>query len=337
MGEADGSPEPVAAASRSQRMRLTPTRVPWAAVAAFVVLACGLAWLVCLPLWRHGGLSNPNANVVLYVMMYTPALAAVAVVLVVHKRGLPGAAGNVPVLEFLGLWPLRPASRTVWMTVTALVGTSLLIMIGVLGSAAFGRVHLDLVHFSSFAARLPPQARQVPIQLLVLGQIISIPVGSVVNAFLTLGEEVGWRGWLLPNLRPLGTWPALLCTGAIWGLWHAPIILLGYNFNRPDLRGVLLMIGGCTVFGVLIGWLRLRTASLWPCVFAHAALNATGGFVVLVMAAHTRTDPAATGPLGWVTWLVEAVLIGALVLTGQFRQQPSLGRSSARTGPREAR
>ena len=80
-----------------------------------------------------------------------------------------------------------------------------------------------------------------PLGVLVLAQLAMIPIGGLFNALLAFGEEVGWRGWLLPALRPLGVWPALLTSGAIWGLWHSPLILLGYNFGLTDWRGVAVM------------------------------------------------------------------------------------------------
>ena len=111
---------------------------------------------------------------------------------------------------------------------------------------------------------------------------------------------------------------ALLVTGAVWGLWHAPIILLGYDFARPDALGLALMVGGCMAYGVLIGWLRIRSASIWPSVFAHGAFNAAGGFAVLVLAAGSPADPAAAGPLGWVAWILMAAIALVLLLTRQF-------------------
>ena len=313
--------------SELSAMRLTPRKVPWFAVISYVVLACGLAWAIALPLWLGGnGLRNPFAGLILPAMMFTPALAAMLVALFV-QRPRP-----TPIAEYLGLWPLRPAKRTVWMSVIAIFGSAALIIIGVFLAAALGLVKLDLVNFSGFAALLrtkSPTPIPIPVGILVLIQILSIPVGALINGCVTIGEELGWRGWLLPTLRPLGTWPALLITGAVWGFWHSPIILLGYNFNQPNLYGAGLMIVGCVIYGVLIGWLRLRTASIWPSVFAHGAFNATAGFLGLVIDAHSRVNPVALNPLGWVTGIVMVLVIVLLVLTGQFKKQPSLDRRTA--------
>jgi membrane protease YdiL (CAAX protease family) len=194
-------------------------------------------------------------------------------------------------------------------------------------------VQLDLVNFSGFAAQiasLTSKPLPIPIQLVAVLQLVSIPAGALINAFFTIGEELGWRGWLLPSLRPLGTWPALLISGAIWGLWHSPVILLGYNFGEPNLLGVALMVGGCVLFGILVGWLRLRTGSIWPSIFAHAAFNAAGGFLVIVAVEGTSVSSPTLSPLGWVTWIVMALVIAVLVVTRQFGRAGSLSATAPR-------
>lgn len=306
------------------------TRIRTLATISFIVLALGLAWLVALPLWLSGtGLANPFAGLLIYAMMFTPALAVVIVLLVFR----PVPKGQR--LRFLGMWPLRPAKRVVWMMVIGLFGPVVVIAASVAIAAAFGWVTLDLVHFSGYAeliaASVPEGTPLPPMIVLVASQFIAIPfAAATINALFAFGEELGWRGFLVPALRPLGTWPALLISGAIWGLWHAPVILLGYNFNRYDITGVLFMIGGCIAWGILLGWLRLRSASMWPAVFAHGAMNAAAGMIALFHAAGTTFDMAIAGPLGVAGWIACAVVIVVLVLTGQFRAQPALAAAPER-------
>lgn len=308
--------------------RMPPVRLT--ATAAFVVLACGLAWLVALPLWLGDGLAEPSTALLLPVMMFTPAVAVLVVLFALH----PIPRGQR--LGFLGMWPLRPARRVVWLCVLGLLAPPVLVFLGMLVASAFGWISLDLAHLSGFAellrASLPAGTPLPPLWLVVGSQLIAMPVAAAtVNAVAAFGEELGWRGFLVPALRRYGTWPALIISGVVWGLWHAPIILLGYNFSRPDLTGVLFMAGGTLAWGVLLGWLRLRSASLWPAVFAHGALNAAAGMLVLFHSAGTRTDPALSGPLGVAMWILLGVVIVALLLTGQFRRQPALARSPRRT------
>ncbi|MFF2390570.1 CPBP family intramembrane glutamic endopeptidase [Agromyces sp. NPDC058104] len=300
-------------------MRATPEGVQWAAVITYVAISFGLAWAIAFPLWIDGGLANPIAGVLLPVMMFAPLVATVATVFLVQA---PRPA-SIP--EYLGLWPLRPLARTIWMTVGAIFGSILVVVLGALLAAALGLVTLDLVEFSGFAQQLTTlgvETPPVPIQLLVALQLIAIPIGALANGVAAFGEEIGWRGWLLPSLQPLGNWSALIVSGVIWGLWHSPIILLGYNFGLTDASGLALMVGGCTLFGILLGWTRLRTGSVWPAVFGHGAFNAAAGFLSLVIAAGSPAPLPLVSPLGAVTWIVMALVIVALAATGQFRRLP---------------
>ncbi|MBP5803796.1 CPBP family intramembrane metalloprotease [Microbacterium maritypicum] len=300
-------------------------RVPWTAVIVFVAVSFALAWLVALPLWLGDGLAEPSSVLLLPVVMFTPAVAALVVTFVMR---VPARGQRA---RFLGLWPMRPAKRVIWLMVAGWLVPPLLVGLGILLSAALGFVQLDLT-FAAFAAELekavPAGTPLPPVQVIVFAQLAMIPVGGLFNSLFAFGEELGWRGWLLPALRPLGTWPALILSGVIWGAWHSPVILLGYNFGRTDLTGVLFMIGGCVAWGILLGWVRLRSASVWPAVIAHGSLNAAAGFVLIVAA--TQPDMALAGPLGVATWVVLALLTVVLVLTGQFRAQPELADAPGR-------
>lgn len=312
------------------------TRIRPLPIIAFVVLAMGLAWLLALPLWLDGGLVNPLAGILIALIMFTPALAVLIVMLVLR----PVPKGER--LRFLGIWPLRPAKRVVWMMVLGLFGPIVVVAVSVAVAALCGWVTLDFVHFSGYAeqleASLPAGTAMPPVVVVIVSQLVMIPLAAAtINAFLAFGEELGWRGFLLPALRPLGTWPSLFISGAIWGVWHSPVILLGYNFGLTDITGVLLMTAGCIAWGVLLGWLRLRSASLWPAVFAHGAMNATGGLITLLFATGTTFDMALAGPLGVAGWIACAIVTLVLVLTGQFRRQPELDGTVGRmlSAPRD--
>jgi membrane protease YdiL (CAAX protease family) len=100
---------------------------------------------------------------------------------------------------------------------------------------------------------------------------------AVVGLTLTqsLGEELGWSGYLLPHLRPQGMRRAMLLRGLGQGIWHLPLILLanayGYTGNR--LINVVLVLAVFTVAGLLYGYLRFTTDSVWPPTIAHSAHN----------------------------------------------------------------
>jgi uncharacterized protein len=302
----------------------TAPRVPWTPVIVYVVLACALAWAVCSPLWISGeGLAAPSALPLLAATMYTPALAAIIVVLLVQRVPRGGR------LRALSIVPLRPWRRTLGFALIGWLGPIVLIAASVALAAALGLLPLDLAHFGGFGESLRQAAHgralKLPVETLAVLELAQLPAAGLVNVIATFGEELGWRGFLLPALRPLGTWPALLITGVIWGLWHAPVILLGYNFARPGLDGLGLMVVGTVLFGILIGWLRMRSGSVWPSVVAHGSLNAMGGLFAIVVAAGAHPDPALVGPLGAIVWVLEALVIVGLVLARRisWRDAPS--------------
>jgi membrane protease YdiL (CAAX protease family) len=97
-------------------------------------------------------------------------------------------------------------------------------------------------------------------------------VGSMARA---LGEEIGWRGFLLPRLvRRLGFTGGCLLSGCIWAVWHYPLLLFAdYNSGTPRLYALscftLMVIGAAFIFG----WFRLKSGSLWPAAMLHASHN----------------------------------------------------------------
>lgn len=300
-------------------------RVPWAAVIVFVVVAFGLAWLVALPLWL-GVLPQDTTGALLTqglvtAMMFTPALAMLVVVFIMR-------APRTHRSRLLGLWPLRPAKRVVWFIVGGLVGPIVVIVASLAVAAAFGWITLDLENFSGFQAALDAQGAGglVDAKALVALQLAMIPLGAIFNMIPAFGEEIGWRGWLVPALRPLGVWPALIASGAIWGLWHTPVILLGHNYGFTDWRGVALMILGCIAWGLLFGWARLRSASVWPAVIGHGSLNAAAGLFAIVAAAGEPPALWLVNPLGISGVIVVAIAVAVLLVSGQFGKEPELTR-----------
>ena len=222
----------------------TGARVPWGAVLIYTVIAVGLAWLVMLPLWLGEGLASPLFLPLTAAMMYTPTAAALVVVLFVVRPERKG--------RYLGLVPFRPIGRKIalillWPLFWSVVGFGAFAF-----AAALGWTDADWA-LAGLAQTLPA-GTSVPMAVLITFAVL--PVNILVATVAAFGEELGWRGFLTTALAPLGFWPSALIIGILWGLWHAPMILLGYNFMRPDVTGLLLMCGFTLSVGVLLQWSR---------------------------------------------------------------------------------
>lgn len=302
------------------------------AVGVFTALAVALAWLVALPLWSGDGLASRWFTLVAAAMMATPAMAALVVVFLVERprhRTLT-----------LGLWPLRPARSLLGYAALGIVVSIALVLVALPIGALLGVYPADFASFSAFRQVLAEQAGAaeipIPIGALVVIQLAVLPLAAFINLIPALGEELGWRGWLLPRLMPLGTLPALLISGVIWGLWHAPLVLLGYNYpGAPGWLGLTAMVGMCVLVGAVFGWLRLRSGSVWPAALAHAAFNAAGGTYLLFAKAGEQVDTTQATILGWSGWIVPLALVVFLLAKGQFspRADPGISAEPAPSGP----
>lgn len=151
----------------------------------------------------------------------------------------------------------------------------LLTIIALLIANALGAYHADWLGFSGLSEQVQPHTVGVPkvpgttLAAAQLGQIMTLGWLNVVPA---VGEELGWRGYLVRALLPLGQPAAFLVSGILWGLWYAPLLVLGYNYpDIPVVASFLMMICYCTVLGTLLSWLRLTSHSIWPAAIAHGS------------------------------------------------------------------
>ncbi len=295
------------------------------ALAVFLVLAFGLAWLAALPLWLGDGLQTPGATLFMAAMMFAPGIAALVVVFAIEK---PKHASYA-----LGLLPIKPYGRFFAYIGLALVVPIILVFLGLVVGSWLGFYPADFTTFGGFQQVVEMQLEaagitELPMSInaLVAVQFLNIIIASLtINLIPALGEEIGWRGWLLPRLLRFGAWPAILISGVIWGLWHAPVILLGYNYpGTPGWLALLAMVLMCTVIGGVIGWLRLRGMSVWPAAVAHASLNASASSLFLMFIAKDGVfNPLHANITGWTALILPAILVVAIVALGKFKAYPA--------------
>ena len=100
-------------------------------------------------------------------------------------------------------------------------------------------------------------------------------VGLAFSTFFAMGEEIGWRGYMLPRLKTIGVFRAMLVVGFLQGVWHLPIMLATpwYHSSGNKFIVVPLFLVTLTLAGILLGYLRFTTDSVWPCAIAHATYN----------------------------------------------------------------
>jgi membrane protease YdiL (CAAX protease family) len=114
-----------------------------------------------------------------------------------------------------------------------------------------------------------------PATALILFVVATGTLGMITSTASALGEEIGWRGFLVPELAKTTSFTrTALISGGIWTAWHVPILVFAdYNSGTPTWYGLtcfaVMVIGISFVFA----WMRLKSGSLWTGVFLHASHN----------------------------------------------------------------
>jgi len=101
-------------------------------------------------------------------------------------------------------------------------------------------------------------------------------IGMVGTASRALGEEIGWRGFMIWEMRKvMPFWSVGLVSGLIWALWHWPgILLTDYNAGEGSfVLQMLLFTLSIVPQGVIYAYFAFRSNSLWPAVILHASHN----------------------------------------------------------------
>ena len=138
-------------------------------------------------------------------------------------------------------------------------------------------------------------------------------LGILQSLLSATGEELGWRGFLVPALAQRFSFTRVaIISGAIWAAWHVPLIVFAdYNGGTPSWYSVLCFVVMVIGLGFPFAWLRLRSGSVWPAAILHASHN------LFVQAFFDRVT-VDTGPTRWLTSEFGAALALAVVATAWF-------------------
>ena len=267
-------------------------------VLIFVALTFLSSWLLAAGFYALGGrLNSPVAVVVLLIYMFMPMTMAIIVQKVIYKEPLkePLGISFKPNRWFLVGWLLPP------VVAFATIGVSLLLP-GVEyspGMAGF---------FERFGSALTPQQLEeakrqlaaLPIHVIWIALLQGLIAGITINAVAGFGEELGWRGLLQRELGYLGFWRSSALIGLIWGVWHAPIIIQGYNYPQHPLAGVLMMTIFTLLLSPIFSYVRLKAKSVIAAAIIHGSLNGTVGLAIMVIKGGNDLTVGVTGLAGFI-------------------------------------
>ncbi len=161
-------------------------------------------------------------------VMWIPALAAVVTAKWITREGLA-----VHDIRFGPWWPYVEAAITVPLVYALIYGLTWLLGLGQ-PDWEMRTLREMLASAGEDTAVFPPPALFWPALFLT-----TILLSPWINGLFGFGEELGWRGYLLPKLMPLGRVKATLLLGLIWGIWHAPLIAVGFNYPGYPILGII--------------------------------------------------------------------------------------------------
>ena len=152
-----------------------------------------------------------------------------------------------------------------------------------------------------------------PSLVLPLFVIFTATLGLVGKTSRALGEEIGWRGFLVPELnKVVGFGGVSVISGLMWAAYHFPVLLFGdYNKGAPAWYSLVCFTIMVVADSFILAWLTLRSRSLWPAAIFHGSHNL---FIQSIFTPLTRD----TGPTKYVidefgVGLVITVGIGAIL------------------------
>ena len=282
----------------------------------YLVIVFTLSYLWQFVIYHTGGVESPLFSL----LMWIPGIIAIVFILI-KKEGFRKTGWGLKKWRYIFPAILIPLT----------VAISIVLLLEAMHWATFsGQFFIfknGMVEISKIKLILGNQAQNIPFFILnfLLSHTIFLTIGSII----TLGEELGWRGYLQEKmLRKFGLNLGLIILGIIWGYWHLPIILMGFNFpNHPILGALLLMPLGTIFLGIFIGWLYLRSRSIWIPALAHASGNLFSGLVFQFMIMHQNEL------FRQLTWIAAWGIIAILCLINLNRNKPILWQETDATTP----
>ena len=206
---------------------------------------------------RAGGVEEDAAMIYVILLMWSPGVAGL-ITTFIYQRNLRGMGWGLGKPKYLAIGWLLPVLYTgIIYSAVWLFG---------LGQANFGALEGNLM-----------------VQFLK-----ALTIGVLSAAITAVGEEIGWRGLLVPQMAKINsfTWTAVI-SGVIWGIWHWPVIWLGYNYPGQPLLGSLFMVAYCIILAYFLAYAVFKSKGVWTAAYLHALNNQTLSFFVLAVVAPT--------------------------------------------------
>lgn len=272
-----------------QRQLLAKKRVP-----IFLVIVFSLTAIVLVGM----SVSDVFEAMGFFALGWSPAAAAFLTILVTGGK-----------LTDLGFRKSRPRFLVLsiglaWFLVITVYGTAWLTGLGGFYNPSFVANARDTFNITAAS----------PLGIIAISCGVYGTVGILFGSVLALGEEIGWRGLLVPELARYTSFTKTgLLSGGIWALWHFPVILFfGYHSKAPVWYGLTCASTAMVLVSFPYAWLRLMSGSVWTAALLHGAHNVLFQEIFHPLTVDTGATEYVVGefgalvilPVAFIVWLV---------------------------------
>lgn len=262
------------------------------------ILSWGLSSIIPLTGDKYGSIKSV---IILSIIMLIPTLSSVLTRLIT-KEG------------FKNMYLKPRFKKNIKYYLTAYFMTNVFIILGTVIFFIIFPGMLD-INLTSIKESLQNQGIAIDAKIILFAQFAQgILIGPIINIIFTLGEEIGWRGYLLQKLcKQFSVQKSIIISGIIWGIWHAPMIAMGHNYGTGYVgapwAGIFAMIIFCVAMGSYLSYLTIKTKSVIPAGIAHSAINAFAAFGLLLCKGTVNPfiGPAPTGIIGGCMFILVGI------------------------------
>ncbi|WP_029319121.1 CPBP family intramembrane glutamic endopeptidase [Butyrivibrio sp. AE3004] len=282
-----------------------------------------IAWVMQVAVWmlyQNGGATA--GQLLMSVMMYVPLVVTLISGITLKGMGWkPKIKGNIGILLFSWFVPF------------------ILTFAGMALYFAFFPGHFDITGEAVFAAagengKAATEAFEAQgisySEYFLINSLSASLYAPLINMFVAVGEEVGWRGYMNPVLKEkFGRSKGVIIGGIIWGIWHWPLIaFIGYEYGTEYIGfpvvGMLVFCLYTVLLGIIHDWVYEKSKCIWFPAILHGSINAAATLPIMVskpdVGAYRLLGPFPNGIIAGLPIIV----VGAVIFYFNYRKQKSV-------------
>ena len=152
--------------------------------------------------------------------------------------------------------------------------------------------------------------------IIIILACIGLSAVMIPIQLLELGEEIGWRGYLLGfQVEKYGERKAVIINGLEWGIAHLPLIYFGFNYSLDNpgapWSNMGMMIVMCIVLGIILSYMTIKTGNCMYAAIVHGVVNVIGELPVYFSTdmANGLLGPNPTGILTMLPLIIMAIVL----------------------------